>query len=305
MVLIAGCGGGTPASSTIPDSIDTARIVSQMPILDGSTSTEPMRRLLYCGLMRIECDWGDGFLADHITVWPSEMGPVDDDFFSSLPTSGTHGSYETLIGGESDLIIVARGPSGDEADAARRAGVEFVIRPVALDAFVFIVNGRNPVTGLSLDQIRKIFSGQIKDWSEVGESARPIQPYQRNETSGSQQLMLTLVMGDLPMVEPPDMLILPTMMAPFNALSYDGDGIGYSVYYYTANMQPLEDIRMIAIDGAAPTADAIFDGSYPLTAEVYAVIRADGGDSARALFDWLRTQDGQDAIAETGYVPLP
>jgi phosphate transport system substrate-binding protein len=305
VTLLAACGGGTSPSSTIPDSIDTALILTDMPVIDGSTSTEPMRRLLYCGLIKMECGWEDYSFSEHITVRPSEMDLDDSGFLSDLPTSGTHGSYETLIAGESDLIIVARGPSGDEVDAARSAGVEFVIAPVALDAFVFIVNDQNPIPGLSLSQIREIFSGQITDWSEVGEIARPIQPYQRNETSGSQQLMLTLVMGDLPMVEAPDMLMHFTMGGPFNSLSYDGDGIGYSVYYYTVYMQPYEDVRMIAIDGAAPTADSILDGSYPLTSEVFTVIRAGDGGSTRALFDWLQTEEGQNAIAATGYVPLP
>ena len=93
----------------------------------------------------------------------------------------------------------------------------------------------------------------INDWSEVGGPVAPINPYRRNETSGSEQLMQQLVMGDTPMVEAPDWLFGFSMIAPFTALSSDPLGIGYSVYYYAAFMQPLETVSMIGVDGVEPS----------------------------------------------------
>ena len=112
-------------------------------------------------------------------------------------------------------------------------------------------------------------------------------------------------MGDTPMVEAPDWRLGFTMIAPFTSLSHDPLGIGYSVYFYAAFMQPLETVTMVAVDGVAPSAESIRDGTYPLVAEVYAVIPTGEEGSSRAMFDWLVTSDGQDAIAATGYVRLP
>jgi phosphate transport system substrate-binding protein len=117
--------------------------------------------------------------------------------------------------------------------------------------------------------------------------------------------MKTLVMGDTPMIDAPDWLMGYSMMAPFTLLSHDVAGIGYSVYYYAANMQPLETVSMIAIDGVVPSVSSIADGSYPLVTEVFAVVRAEDDNSAGVLVDWLRTADGQAAIEATGYVALP
>jgi phosphate transport system substrate-binding protein len=301
VATLAGCDGA-------PDSSDSAGLVrailADLPVVDGSTSTSPMRALLLCGLLEIPCGWReDAFSPER---W---VAPVDPDspearlIEEHAVTSGTHGSYESLVAGNADVIIVARAPSDEESAAAAAAGVELDVRPVALDAFVFLVNGGNPVKGLTLEEIRGIYSGGITDWSEVGGPSLPIQPYQRDPTSGSQELMLRLVMGGLPMVEAPDWLMLYAMTGPFNALAWDVSGIGYSVYYYAEHMQPDSDVEMIAVDGARPTPETIARGVYPLVAEVYAVARAGETGSARAFFDWLITEEGQQAIADTGYLP--
>jgi phosphate transport system substrate-binding protein len=118
--------------------------------------------------------------------------------FPGFGHHGTHSAYLNLINGEADLILVARSPSMMEFELAQLSGVEFDIRPVALDAFVFIANENNPVDGLSLDEIQRIYTGELTNWDQVGGPEGEIHPYQRDEQSGSQQLMLSLVMKGLP-----------------------------------------------------------------------------------------------------------
>ena len=285
-----------------------AAILADLPVIDGSTSTEPMRMLLVCGLVATPCDWtGDPAYSPERWVRPRD--PDSDPaqrVVEHVVTSGTHDSYLSLVAGASDVIVVARAPSDEEQAAAEAAGIGLEVKAVALDAFVFLVNGGSPVGDLTIDQIRGIYSGRITDWSQLGGPALAIQPYQRDPTSGSQELMLRLVMGDLAMVEAPDWLMLYAMIGPFNALATDPGGIGYSVYYYAEFMQPESNaVRMIAVEGVFPTAVTISTGEYPLVAEVYAVVRSGEFGSARAFFDWLTTDDGQQAVAATGYVPLP
>jgi len=61
---------------------------------------------------------------------------------------------------------------------------------------------------------------------------------------------------------------------------------------------------MISVEGVLPSAGTIASGEYRLVSEVYAVILGGAVGCARALYQWLLTDDGQQAIAETGYVPL-
>ena len=167
-----------------------------------------------------------------------------------------------------------------------------------------MVNYENPLEDLTLKRIRAIYTGEITQWSELVKTVGEIHTYQRNRNSGSQELMEKLVMRGAPMLESPDMILL-SMMGPINAISEDPLGIGYSVYFYAAFMYPHERIKMIAIDGVPPTSTNIADRSYPLTTEVYAVIRSDASQQsmARLFWDWLLTDEGKEAIAASGYVP--
>ena len=107
------------------------------------------------------------------------------------------------------------------------------------------------------------------------------------------------------MIDAPEMMF-DTMMGPINAIAQDQAGIGYSVYYYVMFINRDEQLKLAAIEGVLPTATTIGNEDYPLTTEVYAVIRADipSNSPAVLLRDWLLTETVQATIAESGYVPI-
>ena len=257
------------------------------PRVDGSTSTEPLQIQIVCSLYGLYCRQllGDPRLND-----PAELILIETDDTAThggrlivdranLPItthSNTHTAYLNLISGEADLILEARRPSPDEVKAAQEKKVELETTAIALDAFVMLVHADNPVNSLSLQQIRDIYSGKITNWSQVGGLKMPITPYQREDNSGSQELMKSLVMQDRPLM-PAEDLIVYTMMGPFNALNDDlseistgenrktwphGDvsGLAYTVYYYERNIAPrYENIKVLAVDGIRPTRATISD----------------------------------------------
>ena len=107
------------------------------------------------------------------------------DYLAKNLCSGTHGAYTNLIEGKCDVIIASRDISRNEKAAAESLGVELETAPLAIDALVFIVNPKNPVKNLTADQIRKIYTGEITNWKEVGGVDHAITPYIRNADSGS------------------------------------------------------------------------------------------------------------------------
>lgn len=291
-----------------------ASLVDDFPRLDGSTSGWPVLRLIACKIYGVECFWMDSLFDEERQILPAfDMQPESlfEQIAGILP-SGTHQAYMRLIAGETDLILVAREPSPDEMDAAEDLGVMLDIQPVAFDAFVFLVNIENPREGFTLNEIRDIYTGEITTWTALGvmkrlsqDAENLIQPYIRNLNSGSQTLMIDLVMGDTPMIDAPYMMV-PTMMGLINRVGRDPAGFGYSVYYYTVALAPDPAIRHVAIEGVLPTPETIADGSYPLRTEVYIVVRADTPDDSPALVlrNWLLSEGGQALIAESGYVPI-
>lgn len=108
----------------------------------------------------------------------------------------------------------------------------------------FVANINNPVNSLTTKEIQDIYTGHITHWNEVGGTDTEVRPYQRNPNSGSQELMESLVMKDLTMLELPDMI----MMGMINQIEYDREGLGYSVNYYTQNMVRSDSVKILAID---------------------------------------------------------
>lgn len=308
VILIAVVGLPICACSQSPTP-ESTQIVIEMPIvsrdgfplLDGSTSTSPLGATIICAMMEVACNWVEFFDGNRYLM-PDLVDYQGD--FPGFGHQGTHSAYLNLIDGNANLILVARSPSAEEMELAEMSGVSFDIRPIALDAFVFMVNENNPIDGLSVDEIRGIYTGELTNWEQVGGPAGRINPYQRNDQSGSQQLMRSLVMKGTPMIDAQDLVLLK-MIAPFYAISEDPLGIGYSVFYYEENMAPNEYIKLLSVDGVQLNLESIKNKDYPFTSEVYAVVRANSSPDSLAvrLRDWLLTPEGQELVAESGYAP--
>ncbi|NBC10305.1 MAG: hypothetical protein GVY24_01035 [Planctomycetes bacterium] len=298
--------------------------------LDSSTSAQPIAAATFCALHGLPLKWTQSGWTGEARLIPDVPDPQPDERIRQyrLPaTSGTHAAYLQLIEGDTDLTFEARKPSEDELKLMEEKGVELERKPLARDAFVFIVNHQNKVEGLTLEQVHDIYTGKITKWDQVGGADLPIHAYQRNRNSGSQVLMERLVMKGAEMIEPRAMTHR-SMIGPINAMNRDPLGLGFTVHYYERFMAPPDDSRrglrikndkgaqpeepptrlrrMLAIDGVEPTPQAIADGQYPLTCPVYIVIRKQtpADSPARRLRDWLLTPDGQNLIAAIGYVPL-
>lgn len=217
--------------------------------------------------------------------------PSKNDFEegSSLLMTNTMGAYEKIVSGEADIIFCA-GPSKDQLSYASENGVELVMVPIGREAFVFFVNENNPVNDLTLDEIRGIYSGKIRYWSEVGGSNDPITPLTRNSGSGSQTAMETVMNG-----EP----------IPRDYDAAFGKRIAFSFRFYVEEITNYGGIKILSLNGVYPTAETIRDGSYPISSEFYAIYRADDTNpNIPIVIDWLLSPEGQELIEANGYVKV-
>jgi phosphate transport system substrate-binding protein len=120
--------------------------IDDYPALDGSTSTGPVLAMIGCHFMEVPCRWVECIDGERVLL--PELTDATDQF-PGFQVSGTHQAYLNLIDGEVDLILAAREPSEDEILYAAKAGALLENVPVALDAFVFIVNDENPIVGIN------------------------------------------------------------------------------------------------------------------------------------------------------------
>ncbi len=276
----------TPEQSAQEVSEEITFLRENFPRIDGSTSLIPLEAGVRAAI----------------------FGKSFDEAQKDVVHSTTWGSFKNLLGGDADIIF-STPISAEQQKMADEAGVKLEQVPVVKEAFVFVVNAKNPVDALSQQQIKDIYSGKITNWKQVGGSDEPIVAYQRNTDSGSQNYMIDF-MGETPLMEAPTEL-RPGSMSGLMDVIAPNDGslgsIGYSVYAYAADMYGTGDnIKFIKVDGAAPTKETIISGEYPLSSYNYAIFRADEPEegAVRRLAEWMTSYDGQLAAAKAGYATV-
>lgn len=235
--------------------------------------------------------------------YPPDAKP-SRDFINGHKFSQTHKAYVNLIEGRRDLIFATRMPSEDELESAKEQGIELEFFPFARDAFVFLTNRHNPVRDLTLKQVQDIFSGKVKRWKNIGGFGGTVKPLIRDRNSGSEELMRTLVMKDVPVQSDFKHQLLALMSGIFDVLEHNIEGIGYSILYYERYMVCNPYTRTLRINGIEPTPETIVDGSYPLLYDCVAVVRKDSPKKARAVACWLAEDEGAKVVRESGYIPV-
>ena len=236
------------------------------------------------------------------------LGESREEVSDLIQFSKTTQSYRELMNGSADLLIAAE-PAETIWEEKETQNFDWEMAPFAVDALVFVVNADNPVDSLTTEQVQKIYTGEITNWSEVGGEDLEIVPFQRNAEAGSQTAMRRLVMKGLPMMEAPSDYVRGEMGDLIQAVAaYDdsASAIGYTVYYYANDMKMADGLKIIAVDGVDPCADTIRSGAYPFLNNYY-VLTAAGlaeDDPARVLYNWVLSGEGQRLVAHEGYVSV-
>lgn len=282
--LFTGCLPNVNPTDTTPGSSEPLFTLDDYPRVDASLAIHPLV---------------DALAADFLGL------DVDDLDFEYTTTRSSE-VYHNLIDGKVDVIF-ASAISEEDAEYAAQQGVELNIIPATSSAFVFIVNTDNPVDSLTLEQVQKIYSGEITNWKEVGGNDAEIIAYQRPTGSGSQTAMLSLVMKDTTIMTPPTNQVQGEMGELIDAVAeYDNaeNALGYSYFYYVNTMYKRDTIKMIAIDGVSPTIETIKNGEYPIYTNGFIVTRSDADENTLKWVDAVMSERGDKIIESEGYVPL-
>ena len=220
--------------------------------------------------------------------------------------NNTPDGYRLLAEKETDVFIGVY-PSDEQRAYAEENQTTFEYTPIGTEAFVFFVHKDNPITNLTTEQIKDIYSGKITNWKDVGGKNEKIAAFQRNEGSGSQS-MLKRFMGDTPITDAPTEMVNDLMAGIIEQVAdYKSktNSIGFSFRYYVEGIIKNPDIKMISIDGAAPTSENIRNGSYPVLTPIYAVTyKENQNGNVDKLLEWILSDEGQYIINETGYVGI-
>ena len=260
----------------------TLKLTDNLPVIDGAAAFFPV----YSAFVN--------------AVYPETTELYDGVF----EYNNTPGGYQLLAEKGIDLFLGVY-PSEEQKAYAEECDTTFVYTPVGTEAFVFFVHKDNPIDNLTTEQIKGIYSGEITNWKQVGGKNEEIAAFQRNEGSGSQS-MLQRFMGDTPIMEAPTEMVNTMMSGIIEQVSSyrsKSNSIGFSFRYYVEGIIQNPDIKVLSVDGVAPTAENIRNGSYPIVTPMYAVTYEENtNENVDLLLQWILSEEGQYIIEETGYV---
>ena len=271
--------------SDLPKIDSSLELHDNLPVLDGAAALVPVYAAVIDNVYPEGC----------VTYKGGDFS--DDNFYgenfaedSAMQYKNTVRGYQAVVDGTTDILFCA-GPSEEQKQYAEDKGVELVYVPIGLEGFVFFVNENNPVDSLTVEEVRKIYACEYKNWSDVGGANRVINPVTRLEGSGS-QTAFEAFMGD-------------NEIGKKSPLAITGASIGFSFRYYMDGIVENDSVKMLSLNGVYPSAENIRNRSYPIVAQFYAIYRADNdNENIPVLVDWILSDEGQELIEKTGYIRI-
>lgn len=278
--LLAACGEPASDPSEAPASEAPA---SEAPASEAPSS-EPIE---LSGTIVVNGSTSMGDVINALTEGFNELHP---DVQISYTGSGSSAGIEAALAGSCDLGLSSRELSDDELSQGAVANV------IAKDGVAVVVNPENPVTELTSEQIAKIFTGEITNWSELGGADAEIAVFGREAGSGTRGAFEEIVGVE-------------DACTYTNEYSSTGDvignvasnpnGIGY------ASLSAVDDtVKAVAVNGVTPSEDTVKDGSYEIQ-RPFVMVTKEGtqlSEAAQAFLDFAMSADAAEIIAVAGAV---
>lgn len=231
------------------------------------------------------------------------------------PDSGT--GIQMVIDGTISFAESFRPLKQVEYDLASSRGFKLKQVPVATTAIAFYVNPQLNIPGLSLEQVEKIYSGQITNWKQVGGPDLSIVPVSQDpDAKVSTSFLLQGLPGSMKKFGTDVQVVRDTTSAVRKVAQTPG-AIGYGAQPLVVNQSTIRPIglakrgsRNYVQPGNSTqkiNKQAILDGSYPLIRRIFVILREDGEIdelAGRAYVNLLLSEQGQTLIDKAGYLPV-
>ena len=246
-------------------------------------------------------------LVQHLAEVYMDKNP---EVYIAVTGGGSGTGIAALINGKIDIANVSRKMKPEEIEQARQRKVNPVEWVIGVDALSVIVNVKNPVSRLTLDQISKIFKGEIKNWKEVGGKDIPISLYGRQGNSGT----FVYFRDNVVKADYSDKMRRMNGNAQIvEAIRRDVSGIGYVGVGYVLEEggKVTEGIKVIEVakDKNSPAIsplnpENIKKGLYPITRPLYQYSNGVPGGNLLDFIKFELSDEGQKIVMEEGFYPI-
>ena len=270
--MLAGCG-----EKETPDTGEEPTEVSGTVVTAGSTSVQPLSEELAAVFM----DANPG-----VTV--------------EVQGGGSGQGIKAIQEKIADFGALSRNVKDEEKASVTE---EFVI---AKDGVAVVVNPESTIENLTIEQIKKIYIGEITNWKEAGGEDAPIVVVSREEGSGTRGAFteITKVMekneaGEEVDNTTKDALVQGSTGAVMQTVATTPDTIGY------VSLGSLSDtVKAVKVEGVAPSNETVLSGEYKISRPFLYVVGGELTEAAQLYIDFILSEEGQAIVEDSGFIPV-
>jgi phosphate transport system substrate-binding protein len=224
-----------------------------------------------------------------------------------LKRYGTHTAFTALEDGSAQIGMASRPINDEEAARLARAGTPNVRSPqhehvLGLDGLLIIVSQDNPAVSLSIENIAKIFSGRLTDWSQVGLPAGKINIYSVSRQSGTFSTFNALVLQPRNLALAPSAQLLLSNAEVSDAVAADPNGIGLASFAFLRNAKGLNIESSCGLI-TRPSVFTVKTEEYPLTRRLYLyTVNRPADQHVQGFLNYALSKEAQPVIADANFV---
>ena len=222
---------------------------------------------------------------------------VKPEMALSVSGTGSGDGLKAIVEGTIDIANSSRDLKDKEKTRAAEKNVTLLRHTVALDCVAVVINPANPVSNLTVAQLKGIYDGTYKNWKEVGGDDKPIVAINRDTSSGTFEVWLEKVMHGARVR--PDAQVQASNGGVAQAVAGNKYAVGYvGLGYITSQIKP------VLVEGVAPGVETVQAGQYPISRDLYMFTREGGSAAAEDFITFITSEEGQAMVRQEGFVPL-
>ena len=242
-------------------------------------------------------------------AWAEKYMEQNPTEFVAVTGGGSGTGLSSLISGTCDIAMSSRNIKEKEIALAQKKGINPNEIKVALDGLAVVVNPKNPVSKLTLDQLAGIFTGKITNWKEVGGMDLKIVLLSREVNSGTHVYFKEHVLRNN---DPnnkaefaPSALMLSSSQAIADEAAANSSAIGY---YGMGYISPKQKAIFVAKDAKSeyeePVINNVINGKYPISRPLYVYTNGVPEGAVKKFVDFALSKEGQEIVLKTDFVPV-
>jgi phosphate transport system substrate-binding protein len=249
---------------------------------------------------------GSDTMVHLVTNWAEAFMKQNPNSEVAVTGGGSGTGIAALINGTTEICASSRDMKDKEKQQAREKGVEVKEVVVARDGIAVVVNPKNTIKEIDMQQLAQIFTGATTRWNQLNGGDEEILVFSRESSSGTYVFFQEHVLKNKDYT--PKAKLMPATSAIIEAVSSDKGAIGYVGLGYA--LAAGNKIKILAVKADAnspaiiPSDQTVIDGTYPVARPLYLYVSSKASQNAAAFVDFCLSDAGQTIVRESGYVSV-